>query len=144
MGTDIALSFEACDVTAGKQDDANKRIFQAAHTFDLFIFSYVANETSDKARKTGLRDRDHSNAMIDSARKAKRGAVMIFADVMQHSRCVLHQIADTMNASPLGGKGISTPSLEATAPASSHFNRWWMGQEEFPELKAEVLILHKT
>ena len=152
MGNDIALSFEHCDATAGRHHDANKRIFLAANTYDLFIFSYVANETSDKAKKTGLKESELYSLSLTwttgwefynfLAQKAKKGAVMIFADVMQHSRVVLNQIAETMNESSQAGEKAGSKH-ELLSPSHCRFNSWWLEQSEFPDLKAEVLILHK-
>ena len=46
MGPAFQLFFEPCDARRGLSDDLNRRLREQAESIDLFVFSYVANETA--------------------------------------------------------------------------------------------------
>jgi len=90
VGAEMQLDFGGCDVRHAIHHPSNKNVLNEVGDLDLVIFSYVANETSDHARQLGW-------AFYKSLIVAlKKGAVIILADVMKHSRRHLDLIAFEM------------------------------------------------
>ena len=116
-GPDMTLSYERCDVTQPLAAAPNRYVPAPVwDEADLYIFSYVCNETSALARAGGW------EFYAALARSAKPGALFMFADVAGHSRRTLDAIHDVM-AGAAGGR----------------LRRLDMAPDD--EVKAEVMVL---
>lgn len=87
----VTVSFDRCDVTQPLTDTSNIAVLTAAAaSADVYIFSYVCNETSSKARAGGLA------FYRDLAQQARPGALFLFVDVHTHSASTLTAVQDIM------------------------------------------------
>jgi hypothetical protein len=85
----VALSFAPCDVTLCLGDEKNSKV--DVTDADLLLFFYVCHETSIASAAS-----QHC-FYVDLARAAKRGAVVIIADVMKHSQTALQEVFAAMS-----------------------------------------------
>ena len=106
MENQLHLSFEPCDVRFGCSAPAevhdtdafshpNKQLAAKAQSTDVFLFSFVANETACAALASGWA------FYHDLARLAPVGALFIFLDVRHHSAPVLDAICAAVSLKPL-------------------------------------------
>jgi hypothetical protein len=87
----VDVSFHTCDVTAelaaGTVQGKNKGVAELVQAADLLVFSYVCNETSLKSQQSGW------TFYKSLATLCRPGALLLFADVMQHSQPALAAVS---------------------------------------------------
>ncbi|KAL6069460.1 MCD domain-containing protein [Balamuthia mandrillaris] len=100
-----SLDFERCDVTQPliHSHSLNKGLKVCAATTDLFLFSYVCNETSSRCEKNGYA------FFRDLAQLAKDQALFLFMDVIGFSAKVFARIARAMEEAVLEPTQFSCP-----------------------------------
>lgn len=86
----VCLNSAVCDVTTKLDHNSNYKVDLA--DVDLMLFFYVCHETSSLASQAG-----HC-FYADVARLAKPGAVVVIADVMQHSQSAIAEVVSPMQA----------------------------------------------
>jgi hypothetical protein len=86
----VCLNSAVCDVTQNFEHNSNYKV-DLADT-DLMLFFYVCHETSSMASRAG-----HC-FYTDVARRAKPGAVVVIADVMEHSQSAIDEVISAMQA----------------------------------------------
>jgi hypothetical protein len=93
MAPDVIPDFNQCDITKSLIDcSMNKKLNAHIKEYDLFIFSYVCNETSYMSEQRG------GIFWKQLAKSAKKGAIFIFADVVGYSQKALSLIEKHMNS----------------------------------------------
>lgn len=105
------------------EEDPNRAVTDRLSTCDLFVFCYVCNETSGcpsgggrnhtSGDPSGGGHDNHGLAFYrDLARRAKPGAVFLFADVQQHSRPALDAVCQAMTYETTEGGGRRRSRVE--------------------------------
>jgi hypothetical protein len=125
----LRLSFELCDVRVGRPaavllphdgasgeapEEANRRLFDKAGEFHLFIASFVANETAAASCTAGYAFYRNllQAAAIGAAAAATPGVAFLFLDVRLYSRAVLAAIEAAMQEEALSFAGLRLQRLE--------------------------------
>eukprot|EP00941_MAST-03F_sp_MAST-3F-sp1_P004718 g4718.t1 len=93
----VVVQFTPCDVTARipteeEEDCWTNAKIKNIEKLDIIVFSYVINETSEKAEKEGF------VFYVDLAKKVREGCIVIIADVLNHSRFEIEKVIKVMSS----------------------------------------------